>query len=152
MLLGLLHRFAQLHRGALVCVMGLQVAQTAGMLYLPRLSADIIDNGVATGDTAYIWRVGALMVAVSLAQLTFSVGAVYYGSRVAMAVGRDVRATLFHRVTRYSAQDVAVLGAPTLITRITNDVQQVQMLVLVSCTVLGGCAYHGRRRRGDGHP
>ncbi len=110
--------------------------QTAAVLYLPTLNADIIDKGVLTGDTAYIWKVGSLMLLVTLVQVAFAIGAVYFGSKAAMAFGRDVRKGLFHKVTGFSTQEVASFGAPSLITRITNDVQQVQMLVLMSCTLL----------------
>ena len=89
-----------------------------------------------TGDTDYIWRVGGLMLLITFVQVVFAIAAVYFGARVAMAFGRDVRGALFHRVTDFSAQDVAAHGAPSLITRITNDVTQVQILVLMSCTLL----------------
>ena len=124
------------YRGALIAVVVLQFMQTLCTLILPGLNADIIDKGIATGDTGYIWRVGAIMLGVTLIQIMFAIGAVYYGSRTAMAFGRDVRSDLFHQVTGFSAQEVGTFGAPTLITRITNDVQQVQMLVLLSCTLL----------------
>ena len=89
-----------------------------------------------TGDTAYIWRKSALMIAVTLVQVVFAVIAVYFGSRAAMGFGRDCRDGLFHQVTDFSAREVNMFGAPSLITRITNDVQQVQMLVLMTCTML----------------
>jgi ATP-binding cassette subfamily B protein len=103
---------------------------------LPTLNADIIDKGVARGDQAYIWRVGAVMVGASLVQLVFSVAAVKVGSKAAMGFGRDTRRDLFHRVNEFSSREVNHFGPPSLITRITNDVQQVQMLVLMTCTLL----------------
>jgi ATP-binding cassette, subfamily B, multidrug efflux pump len=106
------------------------------MLLLPSLNADIIDNGVARGDTSYIMRIGGVMLVVSLVQITCSVTAVYFGSKTAMGYGRDVRAAIFHRVGSFSGREVAQFGAPSLITRTTNDVQQVQMLVLMSCTMM----------------
>jgi len=136
MLITLLRTYLRRYRGVLLAVVALQSVQTAAALFLPSLNADIIDNGVLTGDTAYIWRVGAVMLAVTLVQIGFAIGAVYYGSRAAMGFGRDVRGSLFHKVTGFSTQEVASFGAPSLITRITNDVQQVQMLVLMSCTLL----------------
>ena len=136
MLVRVLRTFLRPYRTALLAVVALQLIQTIATLYLPGLNADIIDKGIATGDTAYIWRVGGIMLLITLAQVVFAIGAVYYGARTAMAFGRDVRGALFHQVTGYSSQEVAVFGAPTLITRITNDVQQVQMLVLLSCTLL----------------
>jgi ATP-binding cassette subfamily B protein len=105
-------------------------------LYLPSLNADIIDNGVAKGDTSYIVATGGWMLAVTLVQIACSVAAVYFGARAAMAFGRDLRSAVFHRVGTFSGREVAQLGAPSLITRNTNDVQQVQMLVLMTCTLM----------------
>jgi ATP-binding cassette, subfamily B, multidrug efflux pump len=136
MLVRLLRSFLRPYVKVLVAVAVLQLLQTLATLLLPSLNADIIDNGVATGDTGYIWRVGLLMLAVTLVQITFAVGAVYYGSRASMGFGRDVRAGLFHRVTGFSTREVNAFGAPSLITRITNDVQQVQMLLFMTCTLL----------------
>jgi ATP-binding cassette subfamily B protein len=106
-----------------------QGLQTIATLTLPTLNADIIDNGVVKGDNPYIWKTGALMLGITFLQVVFAIIAVYYGSRAAMGFGRDVRRSLFHSVTDYSAREVASFGAPSLITRVTNDVQQVQMLV-----------------------
>ncbi len=136
MLTQMLRDFLRPYRKQLLVVLGLTTVQTMCVLFLPTLNADIIDKGVITGDTGYIWRVGGIMLGVTLVQVLFAVGAVYVGSRVAMAFGRDVRGSLFHKVTGFAAQDVAQFGAPSLITRITNDVTQVQMLVLMSCTLL----------------
>jgi len=136
MLIRLLRRFLHPYRGQLVIVFLLTCVQVTCQLFLPTLNADIIDNGVLKGDTAYIWHTGGVMLLVTLVQVVFAVIAVYFGSRVAMAFGRDVRQALFHQVTEFSAQDVARFGAPSLITRITNDVTQVQILVLMSCTLL----------------
>ncbi len=124
------------YRGVLIAVVVFQTIQTILSLYLPTLNADIIDKGVITGDTAYIWHTGAIMLAVTAVQILFAIAAVYFGSRAAMGFGRDVRTKLFHRVTSFSAREVGAFGAPSLITRITNDVQQVQMLVLMTCTLL----------------
>ena len=114
----------------------LQFVGTLGALYLPKLNADIIDKGVVTGDTGYIMRTGAVMLAVALVQVLCSVAAVWFGARSAMGFGRDVRAAIFHRVGSFSQREVQDFGAPSLITRETNDVQQVQMLVLMSCTLM----------------
>jgi ATP-binding cassette subfamily B protein len=124
----------------------LQGVQALAGLYLPYLNADVIDKGVMRGDTGYIWRLGGFMLAVTAVQLIFTVWAVYLGSRVAMGFGRDIRDALFHRVTGFSAREMNRLGAPSLIIRITNDVQQVQMLVVMTAnlalaapvTVIGG--------------
>lgn len=136
MLVSLLRSKLSRYRGLLGLVLLFQAVQAFAGLYLPALNADIIDKGVATGDTGYIWRIGGWMIAVSFAQLIFAVSAVRVGSKVAMAFGRDVRADLFHHVNHFSAREVAKFGAPSLITRITNDVQQVQMLVIMTCTLL----------------
>ena len=136
MLLRLLRTYLLRYRTLLLVVLGLTFVQTMCTLFLPTLNADIIDKGVITGNTGYIWRIGGVMLIVTLIQVVFAVAAVFYGSRVAMGFGRDVRGALFHRVTDFSAQDVAAFGAPSLITRITNDVTQVQILVLMSCTLL----------------
>jgi len=120
----------------LVAVVVFQLVGTIASLYLPTLNADIIDNGVAKGDTTYILQVGALMLGVSLVQVVCSVAAVWFGARSAMGFGRDVRAGIFTQVGRFSAKEMGRFGAPTLITRTTNDVQQVQMLVLLTCTMM----------------
>lgn len=114
----------------------LQLLQTCASLYLPSLNADIIDNGVVRGDTAYILRYGAVMIAVSVIQVVCNIGAVYHGAGTASALGRDVRASIFGRVQSFSAREVGRFGAPSLITRTTNDVQQVQMLVLMAFTLM----------------
>ena len=113
-----------------------QFVATVATLYLPNLAANIIDKGVARNDSGYIWRTGVVMLLITLAQIAFSIGAVFVGARTAMGFGRDVRRNLFHRVTDYSAREVNQFGASSLITRITNDVQQVQMLVVMGCTML----------------
>ena len=118
-----------------------QAIQSFAGLALPTLNADIIDRGVRLGDQGYIVRMGAFMLAVSLVQVAFSIGGVYCGSRASMGFGRDARSRLFRRVNEFSASDVALFGAPSLITRITNDVQQVQMLVLMTCTLLVGAPF-----------
>lgn len=132
----ILRVFLRPYRRQLIVIVVLTTIQAMCVLFLPTLNADIIDNGVLKNDTDYIWRVGGIMLLVTLVQVVFSVSAVYVGSKVGMAFGRDVRGELFHRVTGFSAQDVAGFGAPSLITRITNDVTQVQMLVLMTCTLL----------------
>ena len=136
MLLRLLRVHLRPYRQAITLVVLFQFVQTLATLYLPTLNADIIDNGVVKGDTGYIMRVGGYMLAVTLAQVACSLVAVYFGARAAMAFGRDVRAAIFHRVQGFSAQEVGHFGAPSLITRTTNDVQQVQMLALLSFTLM----------------
>ncbi len=136
MLIRLLRENLRPYSRPLWLVVALQLVGTMASLYLPSLNADIIDQGIAKGDTAYILGAGGWMLAVTLLQIVCSIAAVYYGSRVAMGFGRDVRGAVFHRVGSFSAREVNRFGAPSLITRNTNDVQQVQMLVLTSCTML----------------
>ena len=120
----------------LIGVVVFQLAQSIASLYLPALNADIIDDGVAKGDTGYIMRTGGIMLLIPLGQIAASILAVYFGARASMALGRDLRAAVFRRVGEFSEREVARFGAPSLITRTTNDVQQVQMLVLMTCTIL----------------
>ncbi|MCE4945079.1 ABC transporter ATP-binding protein [Streptomyces noursei] len=136
----MLVRLARAHlrpyRRSISLIVLLQLIQTLATLYLPTLNADIIDNGVVKGDSGYIFGVGGYMVAVTLLQIVCAIGAVYFGARTAMALGRDVRAAVFDRVQSFSAREVGGFGAPSLITRTTNDVQQVQMLVLMTFTMM----------------
>ena len=136
MLLRLLTEHLRPYRRQLGLVVLLQFVGTMAALYLPSLNADIIDNGVARGDTGYITRTGVVMLAVATVQILCSAGAVYVGARTAMGFGRDIRAALFDRVGMFSSREVYQIGAPSLITRNTNDVQQVQMLVLMTCTMM----------------
>jgi ATP-binding cassette subfamily B protein len=131
----LLRSYLRPYRKLLVAIVVLQAVQAIASLYLPTLNADIIDRGVLRGDNGYIRSIGVAMLGMTLVQVVFAVAAVYCGARVAMSMGRDVRSALFHRVTDFSTREVGVFGAPSLITRITNDVQQVQMLVVMSCTL-----------------
>jgi ATP-binding cassette subfamily B protein len=117
-------------------LVALQLVSTIAALFLPTLNADIIDNGVVKGDSGYILAMGATMLGVTVAQMVCAIGAVYYGARTSMAVGRDIRAAVFDQVQSFSAREVGQFGAPSLITRTTNDVQQVQMLVLMSFTMM----------------
>jgi ATP-binding cassette subfamily B protein len=136
MLQRLLRRYLAPYQRWITIVVLLQLVGTIASLYLPSLNADIIDNGVVQGDIGYIIRTGGWMLAVSLVQIACTVTAVYFGARTAMAFGRDVRAALFHQVGTFSAREVAHFGAPSLITRNTNDVQQVQMLAMMSFTMM----------------
>src|SRR6185312_3897780 len=132
----LLRTFLAPYKRWLIALMLFQAFQATASLFLPSLNANIIDDGILKGDTAYIWRTGVLMLGITAVQAAFSICAVYYASRVAMSFGRDVRTALFHRVTDFSAREVNQFGSPSLITRITNDVQQVQMLVVMTCTMV----------------
>lgn len=136
MLLQLLRTQLRPYRTPLALVVVLQFLSTLAMLFLPSLNADIIDRGVAVGDIGFIWRAGGLMLAVSLGQIVCSIVAVWFAARIAMGFGRDIRRQVFHRVGSFSSREIAQFGAPSLITRGTNDVQQVQMLVLMALTML----------------
>ena len=136
MLWTLLVRYLRPHWRLLVAVVVFQLLQSIASLYLPALNADIIDQGVATGDTGYILRTGGVMLLITFGQIVCAIIAVYFGAKAAMAVGRDLRGAVFTRVDSFSEQEVTKFGAPSLITRSTNDVQQVQMLVLTTCTLL----------------
>ena len=124
------------YRNVLLLVIGLQAVQTFAALTLPTLNANLINNGVLVGDNAYIMQIGAIMIAFTLIQIVFAAGAVWFGARAAMGFGRDVRRDLFHKVTDFSAHEVSEFGAPSLITRVTNDVQQVQQLVVLATTMM----------------
>lgn len=132
----LLGRYVRPYRSLVVVVVILQTISTLASLYLPTVNAAIIDDGVAQGDTRVIMRLGMVMLAVTLVQIACSIGAVYLGSRTGMGFGRDMRSALFHHITGFSAEESARFGAPTLLTRTTNDVQQLQLLVQITCTML----------------
>ncbi|MBB4892017.1 ATP-binding cassette subfamily B protein [Streptomyces olivoverticillatus] len=136
MLVRLLRAYVRPYSRAIGLVVLLQLVQTLATLYLPTLNADIIDKGVVNGDTGYILGTGGVMIAITLAQIVCAIGAVYYGARTAMAIGRDLRAAVFDRVQSFSSREVSHFGAPSLITRTTNDVQQVQMLALMTFTMM----------------
>jgi ATP-binding cassette subfamily B protein len=136
MLMSLLREHLRPYRRPLALVVLLQLVGTIAALYLPSLNADIIDNGIARGDTGYITRTGMWMLAISVVQILCTAAAVYVGARAAMGFGRDLRAAVFHRVGTFSSREVHQIGAPSLITRTTNDVQQVQMLVMMTSTMM----------------
>ncbi|GAB2700080.1 ABC transporter ATP-binding protein [Nocardia thraciensis] len=136
MLIGLLRSFMSPYRSQLAGVVVLQLISVIAMLYLPSLNADIIDNGVTKGDIGYIWTTGLWMLLVTGVQILASAFSVYLGAQAAMGAGRDMRAALLHRVGTFSAREVGLFGAPSLITRNTNDVQQVQLLIVMSATIL----------------
>ncbi|MFF8776168.1 ABC transporter ATP-binding protein [Streptomyces sp. NPDC015140] len=136
MLIRLLRTHLRPYKKPIVLLVALQFLQTCASLYLPTLNADIIDSGVVKGDSGYILSYGAVMIGISLAQVVCNIGAVYYGARTASALGRDVRGAVFDRVQSFSARELGGFGAPSLITRTTNDVQQVQMLALMTFTLM----------------
>lgn len=132
----LLVRFVRPYWPLLIAVVVFQLGQSIASLYLPTLNADIINKGVLKGDTSYIINTGILMLAITLGQVICAIIAVYFGARLAMSFGRDLRGAIFHQVGMFSEREVSKFGAPSLITRTTNDVQQVQMLVLMTSTLL----------------
>jgi len=136
MLWALLRQYVRPYRWLLTVVAGLQVISTLASLYLPTINAQIIDDGVAKGDTDRIAELGVIMLGVTAMQVVCAVGAVRFGSRAGMGFGRDLRSAIFHHVTGLSAEETARFGAPTLLTRTTNDVQQIQLLVAMTCTML----------------
>ncbi|HEY0228058.1 MAG TPA: ABC transporter transmembrane domain-containing protein, partial [Mycobacterium sp.] len=136
MLLALLRQYIRPYRRLLAVLMVLQLISTLASLYLPTVNAAIIDDGVSKGNSAAIIRLGAVMLAVTGLQALCSVGAVYFGSRTGMGFGRDLRWAMFEHVTTFSERETARFGAPTLLTRSTNDVRQIQYLVQIAGTVL----------------
>ncbi|CAN5868814.1 ABC transporter ATP-binding protein [soil metagenome] len=136
MLLALLRQYVRPYRRLVAGVMALQLISTLASLYLPTINAAIIDDGVAQGNTHRIVELGGVMLAVTALQVVCAVGAVYFGSRAGMGFGRDVRAQMFHHVMTFSEHETARFGAPSLLTRTTNDVQQIQVLVQMTFTVL----------------
>ncbi|MFJ4175523.1 ABC transporter ATP-binding protein [Microbacterium sp. NPDC089696] len=132
----ILVRYLSRYKWLLLSVLVFQLASAAATLYLPRLNADIIDKGVALGDTGYIWRTGLFMLAVSFGQIVASVIATFFAARAAMSAGRDIRSDVFGKVSGFSEREVSQFGAGSLITRNTNDVQQVQMLAMMGATML----------------
>ncbi len=135
MLLKILRTYLKQYWPMLVAVAVFQLAQSLASLYLPSLNADIVDNGIAKGDIPYIFTVGAVMLGITLLQIVCAIVAVYFGAKVAMSLGRDLRSGIFRTVSEFSEREVAQFGAPSLITRTTNDVQQVQMVTLMSLTL-----------------
>lgn len=136
MLVTILRRYLAPYRLPIAWVVLLQLVGTIASLFLPSLNADIIDNGVAKADVAYVWQTSLVMLAASLVQVVCAVGAVWFGARTAMGLGRGLREAVLRKVMSFSSREVGRFGAPSLITRNTNDVQQIQQLVLMSAFVL----------------
>lgn len=136
MLLALVRRYIRPYRRLVAAVLVFQTLSTLASLYLPTLNASLIDDGVAAGDTGLIVRIGLVMLAVTGLQGACAVAAVYFGSRAAMGFGRDLRTAMFHHVTGFSERETNRFTAASLLTRSTNDVQQIQTLVQMTATVL----------------
>ncbi len=135
-MIALLRTYLRPYRAALALVVGMLVIQAIATLYLPELNGEIINNGVAKGDTAYILSTGALMLGISAVVVAVSIVAVYWGSKTGMAFGRDVRGAIFRKVESFSRAELDRFGTASLITRNTNDVQQVQMVVLMGLNMM----------------
>ena len=136
MLLSTLKTYLKPYWGSVGLIVLFQLISTGASLYLPSLNAQIIDDGVAKGDTATIWSLGAIMLGVSAVQILCQITAIYFGAKTAMGFGRDIRAAIFDRVLSFSSREVNQFGAPSLITRTTNDVQQVQQLVMMTAFMI----------------
>jgi ATP-binding cassette subfamily B protein len=136
MLVHLLRRHLSPYKGELVLIVLFHLISTIAALTLPSMNGQIIDQGVAKGDTGFIMRTGGIMLAVTLLQIIASIAGTYLAARTAMALGRDVRGALFHTVGDFSAQEVTKFGPPTLISRNTNDVTQVQMVTFMGLALL----------------
>ncbi|HET9621405.1 MAG TPA: ABC transporter ATP-binding protein [Kofleriaceae bacterium] len=132
----MLRQFLRPYGRRLAALVALQLCSVTATLYLPNLYARIVDEGVVRQDVTAILRTGSIMLGVSLVQVASAIAAVYFGAQIAIAIGRDLRGAVFHRVGAFSAHEVGKFGAPSLLTRCTNDVQQVQMLVLMGATML----------------
>ncbi len=136
MLIRIIRDYLKPYQGLVATLVGLQLVGTMASLYLPSLNGKIIDEGVSKGDTGYIVHAGGLMLAVSLVQIVATVAATYLGAKSAAGLGRDLRAGIFARVGDFSAQEVSRFGAPTLISRNTNDVTQVQTVVFMGAAMM----------------
>ncbi len=136
MLIDILRSFTRPYRGRIAAITVLVLGQVTISLYLPTLNADIINNGVATGDVGYIWRIGLEMLALTAVSVVVSIGAAYLTAYVSMSFARDLRSAVFRKVLDFNAHDVDRFGTPSLITRNTNDVQQVQLLVTMGLSML----------------
>jgi ATP-binding cassette subfamily B protein len=135
-LIDLLKRYLRPYGKGVVLVLALLLIQAIANLYLPTLNADLINNGVAKGDVSYIWKIGAIMLAASALIMLASIVLAYFSAKIAMAFGRDLRGAVFTAVETFSARELNQFGAPSLITRNTNDVQQVQMVLFMGMTMM----------------
>ncbi len=132
----LLMKYLKPYTWLVVGVVVLQLVQSVASLFLPTLNAQIIDDGVATGNTALIWQLGLVMLGVALVQIAGQIGATWFGARSSMAFGRDLRSSIFDSTLSFSSREVSKFGAPSLITRNTNDVQQLQQMVLMTAIMI----------------
>ena len=143
MLTQILKRFLRPYRKQVYLILLMLLIQAIASLYLPNLNADLINNGVAKGNVNYIWHIGEIMLASSALVLGASIWLAYLSARVAMAFGRDLRSAVFNAVEGFSARELNKFGAPSLITRNTNDVQQVQLVLFMGFTMMIGAPIVG---------
>ncbi|MGA3353966.1 MAG: ABC transporter ATP-binding protein [Acidimicrobiales bacterium] len=136
MLTSLVRRYLGRYSAQVSLVVALLVVQALANLYLPNLTADIINNGIEKGNVHYIWTTGAFMLAITLVVVMVAIVAVYFASKVSMGIGRDIRGAVFKAVQRFSAQEINHFGTPSLITRNTNDVQQIQLFLQMALTMM----------------
>ncbi|MDP1720561.1 MAG: ABC transporter ATP-binding protein [Candidatus Nanopelagicaceae bacterium] len=136
MLIDLLRKYVRPYRKGVILVLILLLIQAIANLYLPTLNADLINNGVAKGDVSYIWKIGTIMLGASALIMVASIVLAYFSAKIAMAFGRDLRSAVFAAVETFSARELNQFGAPSLITRNTNDVQQVQMVLFMGMTMM----------------
>src|SRR6266571_5521999 len=129
-------RFLKPYRAVLVLIVVLAFAQAMANLYLPNLMADIVDNGIIKGDTDYIWRIGGLMLLVTIGGTIAAVIGIFYSSQVATGLGKIIRAKLFTHVERFSLHEFDTVSTASLITRTTNDTTQVQQVMIVLLNVI----------------
>src|ERR1017187_9741228 len=136
MLINLVRRFIGRYSVQVCLVVSLLVVQALANLYLPNLTADIINNGIEKGNVHYIWTTGAFMLVITFVVVVVAVVAVYFASKISMGIGRDIRGAVFRAVQRFSAQEINHFGTPSLITRNTNDVQQIQLFLQMALTIM----------------
>jgi ATP-binding cassette subfamily B protein len=129
-------RYLRPYKWSLLAVLVFQFLAAMGMLWLPHLNANIIDNGVSQGDSAYIWRTGGIMLAASFGQIVAAILATWFAAKASMALGRDLRNDVYDKINGFSEREVSQFGAGSLITRNTNDVQQIQMMAMMGSTML----------------
>ena len=136
MLFTTLRHYLGPYRGSLLAVLVLKIVETIAVLSLPTLNADIINDGVVAGDTGRIWSLGGLMLAITAVQGAVAIVGTYLSARAAMGLGRRMRRDIFTHVQRFNPEEVSRFGAPSLVTRSTNDIQQIQMVVFMVCAMM----------------
>jgi ATP-binding cassette subfamily B protein len=139
----ILKKYCAPYKGQVALIILMLLIQAIASLYLPNLNADLINNGVAKGDVGYIWHIGEIMLASSALVMGASIWLAFLAAKVAMAFGRDLRTAVFTAVEGFSARELNKFGAPSLITRNTNDVQQIQLVLFMGFTMMIGAPITG---------